>query len=264
MNNTLTTISLDRAKQMAPAIFATEPHARLSKDYKFTSSLELMGHLDDQGWKLTNAKQSKSKNANPLYTQYGTHIMEFQHPELYMKDERGDLEGRPTLVVINNHNGDRPLQIEAGLFRLVCSNGLIIKTQDFGSLKERHIKHTIEEVKHIVSARVNDVHKAVNRINTWSMKEMNTREQFAFATEALALRMSSDRKPEQYEIRGVLEAKRKEDSPNTLWHVFNRTQENLIRGGFMLNERQVRAIKNPMADFQINQDLWQLAEKYSN
>lgn len=261
-NNMISPMSLQTAKEKAPGIFAPGPHSRLSKNYKFVSSLDLIEHLDTQGWKLTNAKQSISKKADPIYTTFGTHIMEFQHNDLYMKDNRGGIEGRPTLVVINNSNGDRPLSIDAGLFRLVCSNGLIIKTQDFGSMKERHIKYTQDEVKVIVDQKIVTMENAVRKINNWIVRPMTSKEQFAFATEALALRLSGDRQPEQYELNGLLESRRKEDSQNDLWHVFNRVQENLTKGGFSLNNREARAIKNPMADFEMNVNLWNIAEKY--
>jgi hypothetical protein len=67
-NNMIMPMSLETAKEKAPGIFAPGPHSRLSKDYKFTSSLQLVEHLDSAGWKLVEAKQSTSKNANPIYT----------------------------------------------------------------------------------------------------------------------------------------------------------------------------------------------------
>jgi hypothetical protein len=263
-NNIIVPLSLEAAREKAPGIFADKPAPRVSKDYKFTSSLQLVEHLDSAGWKLVEAKQSTSKNANPIYTTYGTHIMKFSHPELYMKDNRGGIEGRPQIVILNNHNGDRPLQIEAGCFRLVCSNGLMIKTQDFGTIKERHIKYTQEQVSKLVDDQVIKIESAVKRINQWIMKPMTSKEQFAFAAEALALRLSGDRKPEQYELLSILTPKRKEDEQNDLWHIFNRTQENLIKGGFELNERQARAINNPLLDMEMNLKLWEIAEKYAS
>jgi hypothetical protein len=259
-NHTIIPMTLETAKEKAPGIFSPGPHKRLSKDYKFISSLDLIGHLDTQGWQLTNAKQSKS--SNELYNTYGTHIMEFQNNELYMKDNRGGIEGRPTIVVINNSNGDRPLSLDAGIFRLVCSNGLIIKTTDFGSMKERHIKYTQQELNGIVDQKITDMEKAVGKINIWNHKEMTDKQRFQFATEALALRLADDRKPEQYEILDLLQPRRKEDQGKSLWLTYNVVQEGLIKGGFSLNERVARAIKNPMTDFQINQELWTLAEKY--
>ena len=261
-NNMIAPMSLETAKQKAPGIFAPGPASRLSGNYKFVSSIDLIEHLDGQGWKLTNAKQSKSRKGNEIYTTFGTHIMEFQNEELYMKDGRGGIEGRPTMVVINNSNGCRPLQIEAGIFRLVCSNGLIIKTQDFGSMKERHIKYNQEEVKMIVDQKVVDMEKAVTKINRWNMIEMTDRQRYQFATEALALRMNTDRQPEQYEIVDLLQPRRTEDGGKSLWVTYNVCQEGIIKGGFSLNERVARPIKNPITDLEINQKLWTLAEKY--
>lgn len=263
VNNQIAALSMETAKEKAPGIFADKPAPRVSKNYKFTSSLQLIEHLDSAGWKLVDAKQSLSKNANPIYTTYGTHIMRFAHPEIYMKDDRGGIEGRPQIVILNNHNGDRPLQIEAACFRLVCSNGLMIKTQDFASMKERHIKYTQEQVSKIVDDQIIKIEGAVKRINQWISKPMTSKEQFAFAAEALALRLSGDRQPEQYELVSILNPRRKEDAPNDLWHVFNRTQENLIKGGFELNERTARGINNPVLDMEMNLKLWEIAERYA-
>jgi len=261
-NNQIAVMSMETALQKAPGIGAPGPHSRLSKNYKFISSLELIDHLDKQGWGLVNAKQSTSKNANPIYTTYGTHIMHFAHNDLYMKDNRGGIEGRPEIVIIGNSNGDRPLQVEAGIFRLVCSNGLVIKTQDFGSMKERHIKYNQEEVKQIIDQKVTEIEKAVSKINRWSGIEMTDKQRYQFATEALAMRLSSDRQPENYEILDLLQPRRKEDQGKSLWLTYNVCQEGIIKGGFSLNNREARAIKNPMTEFNINQDLWTLAEKY--
>jgi len=104
----------------------------------------------------------------------------------------------------------------------------------------------------------------VSKISQWNMVEMNDKQRYQFAVEALALRLSSDRQPEQYEVLDMLSPKRKADEGNTLWKTYNILQENLIKGGFQLNNRQARAIKNPIEDFTLNQDLWQLADTYSH
>ena len=260
--NKIIPMSLERAQELAPAAFATTPADRLTKIYNFTPTTELISHMDSLGFQLTNAKQAKSKV--PVHAKFGTHILEFQNEQLYMKDQYGNIDGRPTIVLINNHNGCRPLQFEMGLFRLVCSNGLVIKTQDFGSMKERHTKYNLDQVKEIVSEKTEDMQKAIGRINRWTGVEMSDRQRFQFATEALALRLADDRVPEQYEIIDLLQPRRKEDNGKSLWITYNILQEGLIKGGFSLNNREARAIKNPLADLQINQDLWQLAEKFES
>ena len=261
--NTITSISLDSARQIAPAIFATSPAPTIkSPKYQFTPTFEVIEHMQDMGYVLTGVKQSKS-NVD-LRKNWGIHITRFQHPDLYIKDPQGTVEARPEVVLINSHDGTRPIQFEMGLFRLVCENGLVIKDKDMGSFRERHTKMNFQEVKNLIDEKVSGLQGVVNTISKWNMVEMTDKQRYQFAVEALALRLGDDRQPEQYEVLDILNAKRKVDEQPTLWHTYNTVQENLIKGGFQLNNRQARAIKNPIEDFNINQGLWSLATAYSN
>ncbi len=118
--------------------------------------------------------------------------------ELFIKNPEGDVEARPEVVLINSHDGTRPIQFEMGLFRLVCENGLVIKDQDMGSFRERHTKLNFQGVKDLISEKVDGLKNVVSKISQWNMKEMSDKERYNFAVEALALRLSTDRKPEQY------------------------------------------------------------------
>ena len=259
----ITSISMDEAKKSAPAIFATSPAPTIkSPKYSFTPTFEVIDYMKDMGYALTGVKQSSS-NVD-LRKNWGIHIVKFQHPELFIKNPEGQVEARPEVVLINSHDGTRPIQFEMGLFRLVCENGLVIKDQDMGSFRERHTKLNFQGVKDLISEKVDGLKTVVSKISQWNMVEMNDKQRYQFAVEALALRLSTDRKPEQYEILDLLNPKRKADEGNTLWKTYNILQENLIKGGFQLNNRQARAIKNPIEDFKLNQDLWQLADTYSH
>lgn len=261
--NTITSVSLDTARQQAPAIFATSPAPTIkSPKYQFTPTFEVIDHMQDMGYVLTGVKQSSSNVE--LRKNWGIHITRFQHPDLYIKDPQGMIEARPEVVLINSHDGTRPIQFEMGLFRLVCENGLIIKDKDMGSFRERHTKMNFQEVKNLIDEKVLGLQSVVNTISKWNMVELTDKQRYQFAVEALALRLSDDRQPEQYEVLDILNAKRKVDAQPTLWHTYNTVQENLIKGGFQLNNRQARAIKNPIEDFNINQGLWSLASAYSN
>jgi hypothetical protein len=262
MQQTIQAISLQQAIEKAPAIAATTPAPTIkSPNYKFTSTEEIIGHMTQMGYILTDAKQSKT-NVD-LRKNWGTHIIKFQHPELYVSAEGGLIEARPEIVMVNSHDGVRPIQFEMGIFRLVCANGLMVKSADLGGFRERHTKFTFQEVKDLIDSKLDMLPKTMEAINRWNMREMSPKERFAFATEALALRMNTDRKPEQYELLSILQPKRTQDEGNNLWKVFNVCEENLIKGGFDLNERTARAITNPITDLTLNQDLWELAEQYA-
>jgi len=256
-----TAISMKSAKLQAPAIFATSPAPTIkSPKYQFTPTFEVIEHMKDMGYLLTGVKQSKS-NVD-LRKNWGIHITKFQHPDLYIKAPDGNVEARPEVVLINSHDGTRPIQFEMGLFRLVCENGLVIKEKDMGSFRERHTKLNFQEVKNLIDEKVSGLQDVVGKISKWNMVEMTDKQRYQFAVEALALRMGTDRQPEQYEVLDILNPKRKADESNTLWHTYNVLQENLIKGGFQLNNRQARAINNPIEDFNINQGLWALADAY--
>ena len=261
-NNVITSISLDKAKEYAPAIFATSPAPTIkSPKYQFTPTFEVIEHMQDMGYLLTGVKQSSSNVK--LRKNWGIHITRFQHPDLYIKNTDGEIEARPEVVLINSHDGTRPIQFEMGLFRLVCENGLVVKDRDMGSFRERHTKLNFNEVKNLIDQKVSGLNEVVGKINKWNMIEMTDKQRFNFAVEALALRIGTDRQAEQYEIMDILNPKRKADEGNSLWKTYNILQENLIKGGFQLNNRQARSIKNPIEDFNLNQELWSLADNYA-
>lgn len=258
----LTGISMEVAKDKAPAIFATKPAEYINtKLYKFTPTTEIIDYMKDMGYILTDAKQSKTKI--PLRNNFGTHIVSFQHPEIFVKDTEGGIEARPTIVLLNSHDGSRPIQFEMGLFRLVCSNGLMVKSMDMGSFKERHTKYTFDQVKQLIASKIDTLPKVVEKINDWNSLEMTPKQRHNFATQALQIRLGEERLIEDYELHSILEPKRTADKGNTLWQTFNVVQENLIKGGFMMNNRTARGITNPVQDMVLNKGLWQLAEEFA-
>lgn len=260
---TLTGISLETAIQRAPAIAATKaappPYTGGPRSkYKFAPSTELIGHMQDLGYILTDAKQSTTKD--PIRKEFGAHMMMFQHPDLYIKAQDGGVEARPQIVMINSHDGTRHHTMEMGIFRLICSNGLMVKSMDMGSFKERHSKLTIDDVKARIDERTGALPLVMERINSMASRDMSAAERKAFATAALALRLGEDRLAEDHEIYSLLSPKRTADEGTDLWRVYNTVQENLVRGGFSVGERSARAITNPWVDLQLNNGLWSLAQ----
>jgi len=255
-------VSIEEAKQFAPAAFATSaaPHIR-SKNYNFTSSEEIIGHMQSLGFELTMARQSGTKS--DLWKNYGAHMLGFQKSDLYISDGNGGVEARPTIILSNSHDGSRPVQFDMGMYRLVCSNGLVVKSMDLGRYRERHSRMDLAGVKTMLDEMIGRLPKTTETINRWVGRDMSAQERQAFAKEALALRVGSDREASEHEIRSLLEPRREADRATNLWTTFNVAQEALTRGGFMLGERQARAITNPWADKTLNESLWTLAEAWA-
>ena len=63
-------------------------------------------------------------------------------------------------------------------------------------------------------------------------------------------------------VEKILETRRFDDRGDSLWQVFNRVQENLIRGGQKDYSRHTRTrpVTGLAEDIRLNKSLWHLAE----
>jgi hypothetical protein len=159
-----------------------------------------------------------------------------------------------------------------GIFRLVCSNGLVIATEEFESFKIRHKGYTFEELREVVVKAVSDLPSKVEVMNKMSQRELTEEEQRKLALDALLIRSgitpgSDEAKEKDYDeetLDEILEVRRPADEGDTLWKCFNRIQEAVTQGGFSAalkgaKVRKVRKIKSFEKDTKINQELFKLA-----
>lgn len=188
----------------------------------------------------------------------------------------------PEIVIFNSYDGGTSLKVEMGLFRLVCSNGLTVKTKDFGSLKVNHMGNPAK----IAQELVHDFVKAVPAIGNIYEQLNNitlTDEQIkSFGLAAVKIKETANgtitgwskklaEKSEELEIVAVelTKARRKEDEGNGLWEVFNRVQENIIAGGVTIEKsdvikktRTTKGINHVRNSSRVNSELIELAMSY--
>ena len=102
----------------------------------------------------------------------------------------------------------------------------------------------------------------MNVVDEWQDIKLDRDQMRSFGREAAKLRFED---PDDLTINTVLQARRTEDMGNDLWTVFNRTQENLIQGGFLVTggRRRSRKITNIDKNIDINTRLWDVASSYS-
>jgi hypothetical protein len=256
-------LTIEAAIATAPAIGATQPApppyvGGARSKYVFTPSTDIISTMNSAGFDLVSVSQNPSKN--PIRNEFGAHIMRFQTPSLSIRSAGADT-AKPEVVIINSHDGTKHITVEMGIFRLVCSNGLMIKSQDFGGFRQRHQRITPQSLMERISAHTDTLPSTIDRINGWAGREMSSAERRAFARQAITLRLGEEYSPAESDLISLLEPKREADNSNDVWSVFNVVQENLIRGGFQANERTARGISNPWVDMAINQSLWSMAEE---
>ena len=122
--------------------------------------------------------------------------------------------------------------------------------------------------------------KVISRVDLWRSIELSPEQQRDFALRGLASRWPTNG-PVSVNFEHILTPRRSADVSNSLWSVFNRTQESLIRGGFDASFasaeereqgyfsasrtfRRVRKVTGISANERINTQLWELAESVAS
>lgn len=241
-------ISLNSLRQRVPAIFTKTPSPKVSNRYSFADSEYYLQKFIDADWTIHSARQvSKSE--------YAPHQVILRNKDIATV---GDL--LPQLIFTNSHNGIKKMTMDTGIYRLVCSNGLVVPTSITQSLSIKHIDLGDSTTDTIVNSFYEKVPIIMNNIDRMRNKILTNDEIDNFTYNALQIRFIN---AVGININDVVKPSRIEDYSDDLWTVFNVVQEKLIRGGIQLpSKRHSRPINNFVNDNDINTKLWQLAEQY--
>jgi hypothetical protein len=241
-------ISLDSLRQRVPAIFTKTPSPKVSNRYSFADSEYYLQKFIDADWFIHSARQvSKSE--------YAPHQVILRNKDIATV---GDL--LPQLIFTNSHNGIKKMTMDTGIYRLVCSNGLVVPTSITQSLSIKHIDLGDSTTDTIVNSFYEKIPIIMNNIDRMRNKILTNDEIDNFTYNALQIRFIN---AVGININDVVKPLRLEDNSDDLWTVFNVVQEKIIRGGIQLpSKRHSRPINNFVNDNDINTKLWQLAEQY--
>jgi hypothetical protein len=253
------TLSINEIRQAAPSVFAEQPSATRSENYRFYPTSKVLEGLLINGFQPVYAGQSRTRIAGN--ENYVRHVMRFRHSDLVVS-ERSEI---PEIVIMNSHNGTSAYKIMLGFFRMVCSNGLIVCS---GKMDEINIRHSgkpaiVDEVLEGSYEIIKSAPRAAEQIEQWKNTRLEYNQQIAFAEAATELRPSTlEVSPTE-----LLSIRREADIGNDLWKTYNRVQENIIKGGvngknvLTHKTRATKEIKSVDANVRLNRALWTLAEK---
>lgn len=261
---TPTALSNDDLFKKAPSIFAKKPWDQVSAAYKFIPTFEIIENMRKEGFVPVRAQQSKSRIEGK--SDFTKHMVRFRH--------LGAMTGAvlnqeiPEIVLVNSHDRTSGYQLSAGLFRLVCLNGMVVKSSDLGSISVRHSGNIIDQVIEGSYKIVDEMPRVLDQVGEFKEIKMLPEEANLFAKAALELRYPTAEDgnqvtpivPEQ-----LLRVRRREDQDASLWSTFNRVQENFIKGGLRGRSTtggrmSTRAINSVSEDIRLNKALWVLAE----
>jgi len=154
-------------------------------------------------------------------------------------------------------------ELRAGLYRPVCTNGLMVQLGDFGLIHIAHRGNIVRNVVEAALAMIRDFGRVGEVVQRMASVNLTPAQRLEFARRALAVRYPHAQHqpvaPEQ-----VVAPRREADARADLWTSYNVVQENLMRGGLIGRSAtgrntRTRTIEAIREDVRINNGLWQLA-----
>ena len=249
-------LSDDQIRAVAPSIFAQPQHGSRSERYSYIPTATVLQELRGEGFQPFMVCQTRVRQEGRR--DFTKHMIRLRHASQINGAEANEI------VLLNSHDGTSSYQMLAGMFRFVCSNGLVCGD----TVADVRVPHKGDVAGHVIEGayevlrgfdRVKESRDAMHAIT------LNDGESEVFARAALALRYDDADKPAPITESQILMPRRFDDRRPDLWSVFNRTQENLTQGGLRgrsANGRrqQTRPVQGIDQNIRLNRALWLLAD----
>jgi hypothetical protein len=251
-------LSDDQIRRVAPSIFAGGKHESRSERYTYIPTIDVLRGLRNEGFQPFMVCQTRVRDAGKR--EYTKHMLRLRHTDQIIGEEANEI------VLLNSHDGTSSYQMLAGVLRFVCQNGMVAGD----SVRDIRVPHKGNIVENVINGAF-DVLDGFDLIREqrdgMHAVELNRDEQHAFALSALALRYDpmDTETPAPITESQLLAPRRFEDRRDDLWTVFNRVQENLIKGGLHGRSRSGRSMSTrPITgidqNVRLNRALWILAD----
>ena len=266
-------LSLEEIKEIAPSVFTTNGSKDTSDKYTHIPTDRVIRDLELLGWRVADVKEVSARKDTTIG--YQKHLVVFRNDDVVITGEDGDTV-YPQILLTNSHDGKNAFKFQAGLFRMICENGLVIADESFEDYSIRHMGYDFESLQSLIKEMVANLDVTVESMNKMKQIELDEKQQIELAKKLLEVRLEGtgntydERQPEM-----INWSQRKEDNGVDLWSVFNRQQENIMEGNFKyFNEekygkyenvniefasRNARPIKNFKQDMDVNKKMFAAA-----
>ncbi|MEH8388839.1 DUF932 domain-containing protein [Klebsiella pneumoniae] len=248
-------LTREELMQHVPSVFGEDKHASRSEKYTFIPTITLLENLQREGFQPFFACQSRVRD--PDRREHTKHMLRLRRA--------GQINGQqvPEIIILNSPGGESSFQLLPGIFRSVCTNSLVCG-QSFGEIWVPHRGNVVEKViegAYEVLGIFDWVEEKRDAMQSLLLPPMA---QQAFARAALTYRFGEEHQP--VTASQILTPRRYEDRQDDLWSVFNRCQENLLKGGLpgraaRGKRSHTRAVRGIDGDVKLNRALWVMAEE---
>jgi len=211
----------------------------------YIPSLEVVSNLQNDGWEINGVYEHRGKDRKIT-----SNFIQMYHPDFVLRNSKNQIEALSSLTISNSCNGNKPMTINMGAYRLVCSNGLIRYEKHAEETKIKHVEVDYNRLPQILELVDRKKEKVLEEFNLLKHKNLTTEEARQFAIQSIRLANKEVTNPR---VEEMLRVHRMEDEGMNLWNVFNRVQENLTGG--------MRDMHN---NIRVNEQLTLLADSYVN
>jgi Domain of unknown function (DUF932) len=257
-------LSDEELRRCAPSIFATQPIDTVSDRYSFLPTSSVLKGMRENGWLPVRAEQQSVRTE--ARRGFQKHLIRFARAEHLDSWEKNQV--RPEVVLLNSHDKSSAYQLHCALFRLACSNGMVVSDASFHRISIKHSGFNPDSVIEASFEVLSAVPEIMNKVQLFQDRILTDAERLALATGAATYRWEDPNKA-PVSPSMLLNPRRFGDGAKDLWTTLNTIQENVIRGGQRDYSRRrpdgsrmpkSRAIKGIDEDLKLNKALWHMAE----
>jgi hypothetical protein len=254
----------EQLRANAPSVFAIKPIFGVSERYTIVPTIRIVEGLREHDWVPVDVEEQRIRQE--ARRGFQKHMIRFRRAAQMTTLDEWNVE----LVLLNSHDRGCAYQLHAGIYRRICSNGLVMSEGSFEAIRFRHSKLETDEVVRASFRLLEFVPKVGELVNRFRSRQLDSRESLDLARHAMMLRYPSVSEfPVDAET--LLKPRRKEDAGTDLWTTLNRVQENLVQGGLSDSHRDrrgrlrsVRALRGIDSKVSLNKGLWGLAEQLAH
>lgn len=255
-------LTIEQLRKTTPSVFTECGSEKTSGKYQHISTARLIDAMSTEGFVVVWATQSNCRLENKI--NYTKHMLRFRH-----------LSARPTpsglypeIVLVNSHDGLSSYRLMAGIFRMVCANGLVAGNF-YSETRVRHQGNIIDQVIEGGYAVIDESREMIESAERMAGIALHPVEANQFAEKAHTIRFADTPLVDSIEPKKLLAPRRFADNKNDLFTVFNVVQENIIKGGvrgYTISPNAwpkkitSRAISSIDQNITTNRALWSLAE----
>ena len=249
-------LSDEQIRAVAPSIFAQAPHGSRSERYSYIPTATVLQELRGEGFQPFMVCQTRVRQEGRR--DYTKHLLRLRHASQINGREANEI------ILLNSHDGSSSYQMLAGMFRFVCQNGLVCGD----TVAEVRVPHKGDVAAQVIEGAYTVLEgfgQAQESREAMQAVTLDGGESEVFARAALALKYDDPDRPAPVTEAQVLAPRRVDDDRRDLWSVFNRAQENLIKGGLRARaangrRQQTRPVQGIDHNLRLNRALWLLAD----